>query len=358
MRGVVDNPENKAQSDAGCKYHVHAKGECYRNNTNSGYGRTANFFELAHQEFNLRNINGLGSQSRWSSSSTSLDSESSTRAASYSMINKQYFGSEDWARGVHGLSRNKRTSQLRTDKPLPTVPPLTPGTSPARPSPPDSLQIPPHLLPDRSYHESLNKELIHECPSRLSPGKLPKHPLGDPPGSQKAVIPSLVFECMERYQKAASDNASSYSSCPPDGSSSNSPRTLTPLPEQERFPLPCLEPSHPERHGHWQKGFELLPKPWQTHAEQYQNVIGLDASKDGCPTTAHRPFIPPPVHVFQDFPPYLIKRKPAPPRGSDWLEQYDCINAMMGKDTPVISAKRTKESRFREILRSDTVKRV
>jgi hypothetical protein len=358
MRGVVDNPENKAQSDAGCKYHVHAKGECYRNNTNSGYGRTANISESAHQEYNLRNINGLGSQSRWSSSSTSLDSESSTRAAFYSMTDKQYFGSEEWPREVHGLSRNERTSQLRTDKPLPTVPPLTPGTSPTPASPLDSLQIPPHLLSDRSYHESLNKEFIHECFSRLPPGKLPNRRLGDLPESQKAVIPSLVLECMERYQNAALDNAPSYSSCSPDRSSSNPPRTLIPLPEQERFPLPCLEPSQPDAHGHWQKSFDLLPKPWQTHVEQYQNVIELDASKDGCPTTAHRPFIPPPVHVLQDFPPYLIKRKPTPPRGSDWLEQYDCINAMMGKDIPVISAKRTKESRSKEMLRSDTVKRV
>jgi hypothetical protein len=358
MRGVVDNPENKAQSDAGCKYHVHAKGECYRNNTNSGYGRTANISESAHQEYDLRNINGLGSQSRWSSSSTSLDSESSTRAAFYSMTDKQYFGSEEWPREVHGLSRNERTSQLRTDKPLPTVPPLTPGTSPTPASPLDSLQIPPHLLSDRSYHESLNKEFIHECLSRLPPGKLPNRRLGDLPESQKAVIPSLVLECMERYQNAALDNAPSYSSCSPDRSSSNPPRTLIPIPEQERLPLPCLEPSQPDAHGHWQKSFGLLPNPWQTQVEQYHNVIELDASKDGCPTTAHRPFIPPPIHVLQDFPPYLIKRKPAPPRGSDWLEQYDCINAMMGKDIPVISAKRNKESRSKEMLRSDTVKRV
>jgi hypothetical protein len=351
MRGVVDNPENKAQGDAGCKYHVHPEGECYKNNTNSGYGKTANVSELAHQKFNLRNIDGLGSQSRWASSLTSLDPESSARAASYSMTNKQYFGSDERPRKLHPLGRNKHTLQLCTNKPLPTIPPLTPGTSPMPPSPLDSLQIPPHLLQDRSQYESLNKELIHECLSRLPPGNLPKHRPGDPPELQQAVIPSLVLECMARYQKAASNNASSHSSCSPDRTSPNPPRTLTPLPEQERFPLPYLEPSYPERYGHWQKGFELLPKLWQTHAEQYPTVIELNASKDERPTTAQRPFIPPPVQMHQDFPPYLIKRKAAPPRGSDWLEQYDCINAMMGKVAPVLSAKRSKESRFKEMLR-------
>jgi hypothetical protein len=195
MRGVVDDSDNIAQSDAGCKYHVH-EGECYRTRVNSGHDRTANVPEIVHGKFNLGNINGVASQSKWSSSSTSLDSNSSTKAAFYDMANAQYFGSEEWSREVHGLGRITR---LNIDKPLPTIPPLTPGTSP---TPPDFPQTTPHIVPGRLKYEDLSiEELIHECLSRLPPENPPKPRSEDPP-----VTPCHNTQSSSRMHRAVSQS--------------------------------------------------------------------------------------------------------------------------------------------------------
>jgi hypothetical protein len=385
MRGVVKESENNVHSDAGCKYHVHAEGECYKTKANSGYCKGANVSETAHEEFNMCKMNGLGNQSRWSSSSSSMYSNPSPKASLSDMANTQYFGSEEWSRQVHGLGRRKRTPQLRTDKPLPTIPLLTPGASPTA-SPPEYTQALPHVFPDRSHHESLNTELINECLNRLRPHSSTRYRSDDPSELQHAVVSSLVFECMERYQKASSDSASSYSSYTLDRSSSNPPRTLTPLLEQDRPSSPYLNHSSPGCHLHWQRSFESLPKPWRNHPRHSQPLDEFDGSIYGYPPTPRheRPTTPryegsatpqhtgsttpqylnpiepqssldnPQIQILQNSTPNLVKRKPVPPRGSDWLEQYDCLNTMMNKDVPMVNAKRSKISRFKEILRSDS----
>jgi hypothetical protein len=48
-----------------------------------------------------------------------------------------------------------------------------------------------------------------------------------------------------------------------------------------------------------------------------------------------------------------VRRKTVPPRGTDWLKQYDRINSMM-KDVPPALATQSKKSRFQEMLRNDS----
>jgi hypothetical protein len=373
MRGVVDDSDNIAQSDAGCKYHVH-EGECYRTRVNSGHDRTANVPEIVHGKFNLGNINRVASQSKWSSSSTSLDSNSSTKTAFYDMANAQYFGSEEWSREVHGLGRITR---LNIDKPLPTIPPLTPGTSP---TPPDSPQTTPHIVPGRLKYEDLSiEELIHECLSRLPPENPPKPRSEDPPELHHAIIPSLVLECIERYHRASSASASSYSSYSPDKLSLEELIASTPSPEQDDIPI--VDVDFKERHVHWKRSFELLDKPWQEHMDRHrisEEVFEPPATprrqRQAAPrharlvTPQHTRPIPadqsyphsspiqvlPTSHHPQASPPHLIKRKSAPPRGDDWLKQYDRLNTMMSTNASVVVAKRSKKSRFKEILRTES----
>jgi hypothetical protein len=377
MRGVVDDSENTAQSDAGCKYHVH-EGECYRTRVNSGHDRTANVPEIAYERFNLRNINGVASRSRWSSSSPSLDSNPSTRAALYNMANAQYFGSEEWSREVHGLGRRTRTSRLNIDKPLPTIPPLTPGTSP---TPPDSPQTTPHIVPDRLKFEDLSiEELIHECLSRLPPRNSPKPRSEDPPELHRAIIPSLVLEYIERYHKASSDSASSYLSHSPDRLSLEERRASTPFPEQEEILI--VDVMSKKRHVHWERSSESLPKPWQEHMDRHRISEEVFEPQHESPATPRRqrqaaprharlvtpqhtrpipeyqstppPQLIPTTHHPQVPPPNMIKRKSAPPRGDDWLKQYDRLNTMMSTNASVVVTKRSKKSRFKEILRTES----
>jgi hypothetical protein len=374
MRGVVDDSDNIAQSDAGCKYHVH-EGECYRTRVNSGHDRTANVPEIVHGKFNLGNINRVASQSKWSSSSTSLDSNSSTKTAFYDMANAQYFGSEEWSREVHGLGRITR---LNIDKPLPTIPPLTPEISPTSP---DSPQTTPHIVPDRLKYEDFSiEELIHECLSRLPPRDSPKSRSEDPPELHHAIIPSLVLECIERYHKASSDSASSHLSHSPDRLSLEERRASTPFPEQEEILI--VDVMSKKRHVHWGRSSESLPKPWQEHMDRHRISEEVFEPQHEPPATSRRqrpaaprhtrlvtpqhahpipeyqscppPQFIPTTHHPQVSPPNMIKRKSAPPRGDDWLKQYDRLNTMMSTNALVVVAKRSKKSRFKEILRTES----
>jgi hypothetical protein len=366
MRGVADDSDNIAQSDAGCKYHVH-EGECYRTRVNSGHDRTANVPELVHGKFNLGNINGVASQSKWSSSSTSLETNPSTKAAFYDMANVQYFGSEEWSREAHGLGRRTR---FNTDKPLPTIPPLTPETSP---TPPDSPQTTPHIVPDRLKYEDLSiEELIHECLSRLPPRNSPKPRSEDPPELYHAIIPSLVLECIERYHKTSSDSAPSHSSYSPDRLSLEERRASTSSPEQEEILI--VDVMSKKRHVHWERSFESLPKPWQEHMDQHrisEQVFEPQHEPLATPRRQHPatpqhtrpipeyqssspPQLIPTTHHPQASPPNMIKRKSAPPRGDDWLKQYDRLNTMMSTNASLVVAERSKKSRFKEILRTES----
>jgi hypothetical protein len=374
MRGVVDDSDNIAQSDAGCKYHVH-EGECYRTRVNSGHDRTANVPEIVHGKFNLGNINRVASQSKWSSSSTSLDSNSSTKTAFYDMANAQYFGSEEWSREVHGLGRITR---LNIDKPLPTIPPLTPEISPTSP---DSPQTTPHIVPDRLKYEDFSiEELIHECLRRLPPRDSPKSRSEDPPELHHAIIPSLVLECIERYHKASSDSASSHLSHSPDRLSLEERRASTPFPEQEEILI--VDVMSKKRHVHWGRSSESLPKPWQEHMDRHRISEEVFEPQHEPPATSRRqrpaaprhtrlvtpqhahpipeyqscppPQFIPTTHHPQVSPPNMIKRKSAPPRGDDWLKQYDRLNTMMSTNALVVVAKRSKKSRFKEILRTES----
>jgi hypothetical protein len=259
MRGVNISLDGRTQSDAGCRYHVHEKGRCYKTDTNRRHANTANCFKPGHEEWDSRNVTRHDSHSTQSSSSTSLASDTPAKAVFYNMVNTQYFGSGEWSHKVHGLGQRTCTPNLHTNKTLPTIPTTMSGMSTTPPSPPDSLRIAPNLIPTRfNYNAISTEQLIHECLSRLPPGtpSLMHHSNHAPP-SHRTEIHDLVLECMQRFQRTSStDSISPHPSCSP----GNPSPTQFP---HSRTPSPLVE-----RRVHWEKSFESLPKPWLDHVEQ------------------------------------------------------------------------------------------
>jgi hypothetical protein len=350
MRGVNISLDGRTQSDAGCRYHVHEKERCYKTDANRRHANTANYFKLVHEEWDLRNVTRHDIHSTRSSSSTSLASDTQAKAVFYNMANTQYFGFGEWSHKVHGLRQRTRTPNLHTNKPLPTIPTTMSGTSTTPPSPPDSLRIALNLVPTGSNYNTISTEqLIHKCLSRLPPDNpsLIHHSDHAPP-SHRTEIDDLVLECMQRFQRTSStDSPSPHPSCSPGSSSPTQfPHSGTPSPLVER-------------RVHWEKSFESLPKPWLDHVEQLGHGTRITELKQIYSFTSLQPHTHHPVSISHSrhsplsTPPNLVKRKPAPPRGDDWLKQYDRINGLR-KDGPLVVAKRSKKSRFKEMLRSES----
>jgi hypothetical protein len=355
MRGLTDDREIGRHGDAECKYHVHEGRKCYRNDTNQGRVKTKKASEIEHQIFNTNNITGNNSQSTESSSSTSLDSNLPAKNAFYDMTNTKYFGSEEWSREMHGLGRRTPTIHLHIDKPLPTIPPLSSDTLLTLPH---FLPISNHFVSDCPSYEAFSTEqLIHECLSRLPPDNASLiHQSDHTTDSHDPTIYSLALQCVERFQKSSSDSPLSYSSSPENSSPNHvlQPNAFTPFIDQGTTLTSHEESTCEERHAHWKKSFESLPKPWRKQFQTPLQAIGPQHEHSETPrhhleALHHR-------HSHTSSPiSNIVKRKPAPPRGNDWLKQRNRIDAMRkGEPVVVVVAKRNKKSKFKEMLRSES----
>ncbi|OAL01811.1 hypothetical protein IQ06DRAFT_368244 [Phaeosphaeriaceae sp. SRC1lsM3a] len=342
IRGRADDVEEQ-ERETGCKYHVHAPGGCYR-----GHRRcSSNIF--------------IDNSNRSSSMSPLITSSDSPTAAMYgstmnNMTDDQYFGSAEWSRAVHGLARWNTTQRLHTNKPLPNMSPLTPGSSTTPPLSPRSFPRSPSPFQDRRQFESgETQRLIFECLSRLPAiDETVRSSLQSEPNLHRSEIPCLVLECLERFKNSYGDGASSG---PITSTRIASPgpvfehNLLPTLREQSSPPTPIVPFAEPEGRVHWKKSYDTLPKPWSEPGAQIPN--SPEMPPESFTTRKDYGFqgqSPSPVERSNAIP---IKRKIAPPRGTDWLKQYDRINDLV-RDNSTVVGKRSRRSRFKELLRSES----
>lgn len=362
IRGRADDVEEQ-ERETGCKYHVHAPGGCYRGRLCDGAGDAADLGHVGHRRCSSNIF--IDNSNRSSSISPLIASCDSPTAAMYgstmntmnNMTDDQYFGSAEWSRAVHGLERWNTTQRLHTNKPLPNIPPLTPGSSTTPPLSPRSFPRSPSPFQDRRQFESgETQRLIFECLSRLPAIDENVRSRSVPePDLYRSEIPGLVFECLERFKNSRSDGASSALEVLAKDQVLTWEGVKLPLsmkPCQSPPPTPIIVPSvELDGRVHWEKSYVTLPKPWFEPGEQIANS----------PEMPPESFITRKDYGFQDqSPPSMqrtnttpIKRKIAPPRGTDWLKQYDRINDLM-RDKAIVVAKRSRSSRFKELLRSES----
>jgi hypothetical protein len=345
MRGACGDQESQTQSLMGCRYHVHGLGKCYK--TNARYERT-NIALVSRKDLDWnRVIEHHDINSTSCILLTPQDSTAAGHAEVSSVTDTQYFDIVEWCRQGHSRECTMPTPNLQIDKPLPNIPPLTLGSSPPPPSSPcspppsysDLLSL--HQLYNSCNHlqveSSTTQQIVLECLSRLPHSALPPtHSLDAPSDLHRTAIPELVLECLERFNRISSRKASTLgTSC-----------------SERSSPNHCLEPTSPQLQNaillsssaNVLSYYQAQLEPSSEVPPQPQLVFAED---DHLSSTVFVPASSPTSHAFSH-----VKRKPVPPRGIDWLRQYDCINSMM-KDIPIVVAKMSKTSRFRETMKGE-----
>jgi hypothetical protein len=322
MRGLVDDVESRERIEVGCKYHVHEKGECYRTRLKDRFVTGANGSDMSEEDIDLRfSSNNPRPQA--------IGNETMSNTA-YG----QYFGSVKCQPEVYGLEQRVATPDMYKHKPLPNIPPLVPG--PLSPQSPLRSDNSSPVLSDCNDKITSTQQLVDECLRRLLSGnalRMSSHAQG----MNQDTIPTLVLECLQRFKKTVSVSASSHTACSPELSFSTADlrKDVPDLVRKQNDSLPPNGDMLGLRNVHWERSFEELPKPWLKIPELTQDV-GPEIANSSVPQ------VPLPVTTS------AVKRKAAPPRGIDWLKQYDRVNSIM-QNTPII-AKRSKKSRFKELL--------
>ncbi|KAF1829428.1 hypothetical protein BDW02DRAFT_536303 [Decorospora gaudefroyi] len=340
LRGFVEDMVTEKSDVKGCEYHVHGdQGKCYRQGQmkSSGEldvveGRRWNVDDdvelnvmAAHylgKTSMLHSTSGkpLGTQKRELRSSNienrvltngargmERDAVARTKGFHPDAIHTSSIhchGSAASSRDVHtpDTSALSMTSSPDIDKPLPPLP--------ASPSAATGTGL---LENGGSLRSPNTQELVLECMGRLSPTIF------------RATTQDLIAECLAR--------------------SSPSLRTavgVDNIPSSLRLgPQPLIRDS----------SFLPLPKP---NPDMNVDVPHSPPEDTLVSTGPSPPLIPPYTKSSSVHLPPLIKRKPAPPRGMDWLEQWDRLNALRGTQGFGLRKhdRRGKKSIFQEILGS------
>ena len=211
MRGTVLAADD---GETGCEYHVHEEGKCYRDGVkhiHTNYDLTA-----TNVGANDLNMHPLDRTTAPYCPAAALAAVNYANTRPYTMSSIQYIGSDEWCRAVHGSIRNVEPPDLqRYEKPLPTIPPLTPGCSKSplfsRPTSQSSIETTPASEGASWHEEAVNlpstQQLIEQCLSRIPRMNHKQAPstdgLTDPP---QAVKPELVLECLRRLNLLPSDD--------------------------------------------------------------------------------------------------------------------------------------------------------
>jgi hypothetical protein len=373
MRGSIDDLGNPV----GCEYHVHEAGACYKNKIKEEPANEDNSANKRQKFYNWV-TSSLHTSSQRAECPSATYPQICTLADTtlYSMTEENYRASAEWSREVHGSKQRARTPNVCTNKPLPTIPPLTPGTSQSPLSSPDSLHFP--GLSNAESNVMGTQDIVQECLERLQRTDVSSARTGHSADAHDPDISVLVLECLERFKKTSTEDASASS---PEGSPWServSPDYLYSLRNQEQeqeqeFTSPYLHnpDSSPSPHqGTWERSSGSFSKPplLQSQAEPRSTPETYPLQQDSSqsfpivPTrtsTLSRKSIP----LHSDSPQLIpvspsrtstINRKAAPLRGEDWLQQYNTINAMMN-NTSFMMAKQSKKSRFKELLRIDSI---
>ncbi|KAF1917840.1 hypothetical protein BDU57DRAFT_178396 [Ampelomyces quisqualis] len=318
MRGLVGKLECAESGRNKCEYHVHQEGECYRDRlkrtcagairgTNAGlhHGTTTTYDGRQSPSFNPPTLY--------------------TEETVHKMTDASYPGSVEWSQ------------DLSINKPLPTIPPLTPGPS-LSPQPSPQPSNSPNVLPTHPASKPTSTQhLIAECLSRLPPTK--PTPAHTPSKSTQPAISSLILECLERLETSSlktSPPTLPHPIVPEKSSEYLSPSKVYIAPEkQDEEPSP-LRTGMADIHAHV-PGLRVSETPFRRPAHDGQCLRGTGLVQETWSSSS----VP------------GVRRRPAPPRGTDWLRQYDCVNAMHGASM-LVMAKRSKKSRFKELLRSES----
>lgn len=239
MLNMIRGTNSDIADNAACEYHVHEEGQCYRSkerywHTNAILTATNdNAIEVGAHYFHKRDTQFSSSTSPSSCTTDNIQPQDMSKAVR----------SADSTREVHIRRFTAHSRELTLiEKPLPLVPPLTPGTTPKLPPTPSSTHppIPPYAneLPASSISSSSpcakdrlhvkkespsTQQLVRECLGRLPPTTLVR--AQSPDGLQsvmKAPTPQLVLECLEQLHQGTKDATS-----PPTDSDSASMRTVS-----------------------------------------------------------------------------------------------------------------------------------
>jgi hypothetical protein len=383
LRGFVEDMVTGKSYVKGCEYHVHDEvGKCYKQGREARGAQNATSVKVEKKwsidddaELNAMAAHYLGKTSSVPENSSKVSKASvrprltmtpvlmdgdvvmnsstappSTRSNSRNIHTSSlhYQGSAAWSRELQSPRTSVRSldPQLDLDKPLPPPPP-----PPSRPAP----RLPP-VGPLKTAHierenepqlvrPSDTRNLVLECLGRLSPT------------TTKPSTQDLIEECLARVAPSPTtfmdmvhddgsdeddddDNDDDDDSIQPSPalsthsiSSSSSDDTLPPSLRPGPLPSPPISREF---------SFVPLPKP------------RFFASKPAPPARISPPLTPP-YHLSStpDLPP-LIKRKPAPPRGTDWLKQWDRLHALKGTQGFGLrkQVQGERKSKFREILGS------
>ncbi|CAO2648672.1 Nn.00g079390.m01.CDS01 [Neocucurbitaria sp. VM-36] len=318
LRGCVGDVMELGAWGGDCEYHVHEEGSCYKsvkeqqsvgdvtaNGTQWDADKDSDLMAMANHYLDRaegrRGINMLLPQS--SPGTLKLSQNHDTTRVSLQKIH--YFGSAAWSREVHGLK--VESSALLPpavhDKPLPPLP------SPPADLPPHSpTQIPPLspriTTPKLSYEKptedcralegtSSTQDLIAECLQRLarSTPHIPMH--------------SKVTEYLSTFPPSMS--------------------TASPTAQRSTTPPPYSDPSSPQ-HSPSPRPSYFPPRPPTPYHRSYTTT-----------TTTTQVLAPQPVstpvailcpRTLSPLLPHLIKRKPVPPRGLDWIEQWERLDKL------------------------------
>jgi hypothetical protein len=400
-----------ATSDVkGCEYHIHENGVCYKHGradqVQGGEGedrlRADKWSIDDDPELNAMAAQYLGRTTATSTTkkkppvplllpriSTALDERPNQKHSLVSQTKKSPL------KTVHTLSLPRRgsiASSRKLPSPQPSIrspvanididKPLPPTPSSRRSSSALSFDA---ILPIRSsvditsvgaVHKPSTQELVLECLGRFSPAlartsmnpPFEEYLMRSPMNPPRPISPPDDYSFPATTPLSPPSTYSNVLSTPSSSSSSGS------IPPSLR---PGSQPSSP--HPTRNLTFAPLPTPRSTRTATPLHASPKDILHTSAPPPSSEPspctFSPPPsprlsiqpvqrpYHISPSSPslPHfapLIKRKPAPPRGLDWLEQWDRLFELQGTQGFGLrrGEKRERRSRFMEILGSVNVK--
>lgn len=325
-----------------CQYHVHEAGKCYRDAEANPVWNSG-----------LRNEPGKGTPT-----SSLVDNQTPSacfkrsflQATAISLprsnLESPTLDLEDWCRDIYGFKPEQQSTpqyvekphlyKQCADKPLPKLPPLEP------PGPLFSEELQTLLWSrmdetanERDKHENNTYQLVLECLNRLYSKKTP--PSSELKQPSPIPVPTLVLECLERFNKAFDESSTR--------STKDSINSMSVAASGARFPNTDVELSEHTIIASFPSCRQIVStKDYGSMPQPYRSLEMPDALAHSTRSS---------LNESEGTITPLIKRKPVPARGIDWLKQYDRINPLTS-DKAVVVAKRSKASRFKEMLRSES----
>jgi hypothetical protein len=342
IRNAVEDIVTGSSDVKGCEYHVHEDGVCYKHGRADEAGEAERNNAVGGKKWSIDDdpeLNAMAAQYLGKTNTTSPAREPSSIGSRRIPKTQQHSPAPQLKKpsshhmtiptSLHqpsiSWSRNLRSPQ-------PSIRSLTPTFDIDKPLPPtpEAVQTP------------STQDLVLECLGRLSPApsqnlthNLLNEHLSRPP-IYAALPPSPPITPSLKSSDVASTPSSTTSSttdCIPPSLRPGSPPSTHPTRNLSFAPLPNSNP--------------ISPNPSTIMHRQ-------SPPSPPSPPPLQRPYhISPFSPSLPHFAP-LIKRKPAPPRGVDWLEQWDRLFALQGTQGFGLRRGEKKERRswFVEILGS------